>query len=203
MRSEMPASSSRSSLVWTAIIRDCASYFLWSTANYGFIFFLPKILSARGASPIATGWWATLTYGVGALSMFFACRNRGFRSLPLLFLFAGMGFAVAALAPSLTFALAGFCLAAIGLMAAVPMFWSLTSSRLTGKASGAAIAIVNACGAVGGFVGPYAIGWLRDATHAYTTGLWAIAACLAVGAALVLIDARASQTPALTPAEGR
>jgi predicted MFS family arabinose efflux permease len=203
MRAENPVHHARPSRVWTAIVRDSASYFLWSTANYGLIFFLPKILTARGASPLATGWWATLTFGVGAFAMFAASRNRGFRSLPILFLVAGLGFAAVALVPSLAVSLAGFCVAAIGLMASVPMFWSLSSSRLTGKAAGAAIAIVNSMGAVGGFAGPYAMGWLRDATHAYTAGLWAIAVCLALGAVLVLVDARSSPAPVLAPAGQR
>ncbi len=204
MQDEKPAHrASSSGRAWAAIIRDSVSYFLWSTGNYGLIFFLPKILAARGASPVATGWWAALTFGVGALSMYAASHSRGFRSLPLLFLIAGLGFTAAALVPSLPVALAGFCVAAAGLMASVPMFWSLSTSRLTGKAAGSAIAIVNSMGAVGGFAGPYAMGWLRDATHTYTAGLWAIAACLAIGAILVLVDARPPRTAILIPSEPR
>jgi ACS family tartrate transporter-like MFS transporter len=203
MQVEKPAHRAASGRAWAAIIRDSVSYFLWSTGNYGLIFFLPKILAARGASPVATGWWAALTFGVGALSMYIGSYSRGFRSLPLLFVIAGLGFTAAALVPSLPVALAGFCVAAIGLMASVPMFWSLSTSRLTGKAAGSAIAIVNSMGAVGGFTGPYIMGWLRDATHTYTAGLWAIAACLALGAVLVLVDARPPRTAILTPSEPR
>jgi hypothetical protein len=36
------------------------------------------------------------------------------------------------------------------------------------------------------------MGWLRDSTRTYTAGLWAIAACLAIGATLVFVDARTS-----------
>jgi ACS family tartrate transporter-like MFS transporter len=59
------------------------------------------------------------------------------------------------------------------------------ASRLSGKGGGAAIAIVNSWGAMGAFAGPYAMGWLHDATHKYSAGLWAIAACLACGAIAV------------------
>jgi ACS family tartrate transporter-like MFS transporter len=69
-------------------------------------------------------------------------------------------------------------------MSSLPMFWSVAASRLSGKAAGAAIAIVNSIGAVGAFAGPYAMGWLHDATHTYVAGLWAIAGCLAAGALL-------------------
>jgi len=194
IHAEQPAQPAGSGRVLFSVIRDSAVYFLWSSGNYGLIFFLPKILVARGASPLATGWWATLTFGIGALAMFAASRSRGFRLLPLLILVAGLGFAAVALIPSLSVALAGFSLAAAGLMASVPIFWSLSASRFSGKAAGAAIAVVNSVGAVGAFAGPYAMGWLRDATHTYAAGLWAIAACLALGAVLVSADARAAHS---------
>jgi ACS family tartrate transporter-like MFS transporter len=190
IRAEEPTRPAVAGRILSSVIRDSAVYFMWSSGNYGLIFFLPKILVARGASALSTGWWATLTFGVGALAMLAASRSRSFRSLPLLFLVAGLGFATVGLIPSLTIGLAGFSLAAVGIMAALPIFWSLATSRLTGKAAGAAIAIVNSFGAVGAFAGPYAMGWLRDATHTYTAGLWAIAACLALGAILVFADAR-------------
>jgi ACS family tartrate transporter-like MFS transporter len=85
-------------------------------------------------------------------------------------------------------AVAGFCLACMGLLSSLPIFWSLAAGRLSGKAAGTAIAIVNSWGAVGAFCGPYAMGWLKDATHHFTSGLWAIAVCLALGAGIVAIS---------------
>lgn len=165
---------------------DSVAYFLWSTGIYGLSFFLPKILVSRGASPVSTGWWATLTFGVGAVAMYWASRQRGFRMLPLLFVVAAAGFAAAGAIPSLTGAVASFCVASLGLMSSLPMFWSVAASRLSGKAAGAAIAVVNSTGAVGAFAGPYAMGWLHDLTHRYAAGLWVIAACLCLGAMLTV-----------------
>ncbi|KAA6460248.1 MFS transporter [Acidobacteria bacterium AB60] len=199
IQSEQPKTPTSSGRTITAVIRDAAVYFLWSSGNYGLIFFLPKILTARGASTLAAGWWATLTFGVGALAMYFASRTRGFRILPLLIALAALGFAAVALVPSLPVTLIGFCTAAIGLMASVPIFWSLAASRLSGKAAGTAIAIVNSVGAVGAFFGPQVMGWLHDKTHTYIAGIWVIAACVLLGAILVIADARA---PRHTPIEG-
>jgi MFS transporter, ACS family, tartrate transporter len=170
---------------WMRVAGDSVAYFLWSTGIYGLSFFLPKILVARGASTVSTGWWATLTFGVGAAAMYWASRQRGFRVLPFLFLVAGAGFAASGVFHSVGGAVASFCLASVGLMSSLPMFWSLAASRLSGKAAGAAIAIVNSTGAVGAFAGPYAMGWLHDVTHRYSAGLLAIAGCLCVGALLV------------------
>ena len=82
----------------------------------------------------------------------------------------------------------------MGLMSSLPIFWSLAASRLSGKAGGTAIAIVNSAGAVGAFAGPYAMGWLFDLTHHYIAGLWAIAACLAVGAIMTWNAASSSRS---------
>lgn len=194
MQAELPMTTASSGRTIGAVVRDSATYFLWSSGNYGLIFFLPKILTARGASTIAAGWWATLTFGIGALAMYFASRTRGFHTLPLLIGLAALGFAAVALVPSLPVTIAGFCIAAVGLMASVPIFWSLASSRFTGKAAGTAIAIVNSVGAVGAFCGPYAMGWLRDKTYTYIAGLWVIAACVLLGAVLVIVDARAPRS---------
>jgi ACS family tartrate transporter-like MFS transporter len=186
MRGDDEIVRQRTGRAWAEIVRDSVAYFMWSTGIYGLSFWLPKILVASGASPLATGWWATLTFGVGALAMLWSSRQRHARSLPILFLAAAAGFCGAGVVHSLAGAVVCFCLASMGLLSSLPMFWSVAASRLSGKAAGAAIAIVNSVGAVGAFSGPYAMGWLHDATHSYSAGLWAIAACLALGAVLVL-----------------
>jgi MFS transporter, ACS family, tartrate transporter len=186
MRSEEQGQRQRTERSWPQVLRDSIAYFLWSTGMYGLSFFLPKVLVSAGASTLATGWWSALAFGAGALALLWASLQRGHRALPLLFLAAASGFACAGLSHSLSAAVASFCLAAMGLLASLPIFWSVATGRLSGKAAGAAIAIVNSAGAVGAFAGPYAMGWLRDATHSYSAGLWAIAACLALGSAFVI-----------------
>ena len=176
------------------VARDCVIYFLWSSGNYGLTFWLPKILTTVGASNVSTGWWGTMTFGLGALAMVWASRQRGFRALPLLTLLAAVGFIIAGLAHSVLIAVAGFSLAAIGILASLPMFWSLATSRHSGKTAGAAIALVNSVGAVGAFAGPFAMGWLRDATHGYSSGLWVIAGAMALGG--LLMYGESSRAPA-------
>ena len=176
------------------VARDCLIYFLWSSGNYGLTFWLPKILTGVGASNLSTGWWATVTFGCGAIAMLWASRRRGFRALPYLFLASSIGFIAIGLAHSTATAVTGFSVAAMGILASLPMFWSLAASRLSGKAAGAAIALVNSVGAVGAFAGPSAMGWLHDVTHHYSAGLWAIAVGMALGGGLVY---RESAKPAL------
>jgi cyanate permease len=117
--------------------------------------------------------------------MLWASRSRGFRALPYLCFAAAAGFVIAGLAHSVPAAALGFIISAMGILGGLPIFWSLAASRLTGKAAGAAIALVNSVGAVGAFVGPSSMGWLHDITHHYSAGLWAIAAGMAICGALV------------------
>jgi nitrate/nitrite transporter NarK len=52
----------------------------------------------------------------------------------------------------------------------------------------------NAIGNIGGFVGPFAIGWIRDATGSFTWGLIVVAAGILLTGVIALIvghDARA------------
>src|SRR5437764_7688945 len=53
-------------------------------------------------------------------------------------------------------------------------FWALaTTSRsaLSNTAAAASIALVNSVGNTGGFVGPYLLGAINDATHSFAIGL--------------------------------
>ena len=63
-------------------------------------------------------------------------------------------------------------------------------------AAAAAIALVNSFGNLGGFVGPYVTGVLRDATGDFATGLVAIAALLLVGVLLALSFRNTAADPA-------
>ena len=56
-----------------------------------------------------------------------------------------------------------------------------------GVGAAASIALVNSVGNTGGFVGPYLLGAINDATHSFALGLLAIAGILAGGAALVVL----------------
>jgi ACS family tartrate transporter-like MFS transporter len=182
MRADEALDRPADSRIHLHIARDSVTYLMMNIGIYGFTFWIPKILVAGGMTATATGWWAALPYCVGAVAMLLASRRSGTRLMAANFLVCAAGFCLAAASHSLPVSLAGFCLAAMGGYAALPMFWSACTARMSGKVAGAGIATVNSLGVFGGFVGPYAIGWLRDATHSYAVGLWAIAACLVLGA---------------------
>ena len=57
---------------------------------------------------------------------------------------------------------------------------------MTGYAAATGIAFINCVGNIGGFVGPYLLGAIKDATQSFTYGFLAIAALMLTGAVLVL-----------------
>jgi len=65
-------------------------------------------------------------------------------------------------------------------------FWALATSTMGGVGAAASIALVNSVGNTGGFVGPYLLGALNEATGSFVVGLRVIALMLGAGAAIVL-----------------
>ena len=66
-----------------------------------------------------------------------------------------------------------------------PTFWTLPPLLLGGTAAAAGIALINSIGNLGGYLGPWAMGALRDLTHSHTGGLLLLAGALVLQAALV------------------
>ena len=52
------------------------------------------------------------------------------------------------------------------------------------------IAFINSVGNLGGFVGPYAVGWIKDATGSFEGGLYALAGLAVVAAVTTIVFVR-------------
>jgi MFS transporter, ACS family, tartrate transporter len=64
---------------------------------------------------------------------------------------------------------------------------------LSGAGAAAGIAMINSVGNLGGFVGPFAIGWLKNETGSYSAGLYVVGATLAVSAVVTVLLSRQSK----------
>jgi hypothetical protein len=84
------------------------------------------------------------------------------------------------------FALLALTIAALGIFAALPTFWTLPTAMLSGTAAAAAIALINSVGNIGGFVGPYVVGWLKGAGLETGQAVAAIASVMVLAGVVVL-----------------
>ena len=75
---------------------------------------------------------------------------------------------------------------AMGVYAAIPVFWQLPTRLLSGVGAAAGIALINSFGNLSGFLGPYLTGWLEDLTGSFRTGLWVVAVLMVVAGAVAL-----------------
>lgn len=78
----------------------------------------------------------------------------------------------------------------IGIGAVKAPLWAMPSAFLPGAGAAAGIAMINSIGNLGGFVGPFAIGWLKHATGGYAAGLYVVAGTLAASAVVTLLPSR-------------
>src|SRR5258706_333559 len=102
-------------------------------------------------------------------------------------LLATLGLVGAGLFGSSFLALAFMSVATIGLYGSKPAFWPMPSTFLTGTAAAGGIALVNSIGNLGGFLGPYIVGWIKDSTQSYASGLYFLSACAFASGVIALV----------------
>jgi MFS transporter, ACS family, tartrate transporter len=93
---------------------------------------------------------------------------------------------------NLVLALAAFSVATMALYSFPSPFWALPPLFLSGPAAAATIALINSSGNLGGFLGPYAIGYLTDRTGDYTAGLYYLVVAAVIGSVSVVLLRKSS-----------
>ncbi len=159
---------------------------------YGFTFWLPQIIkkysgssdlvvSLLSAPVFATGIVAILIVGWSSDRM---KERRWHAAVSMIIASVGLFLAVTAkdhLALSITM----FSFAAVGLYGYLPGFWSLPTSFLSGTTAAASIGLINSVGNLGGFFGPYVVGYLKTG-DSYFAGVLYLSGSALVAAFLVL-----------------
>jgi MFS transporter, ACS family, tartrate transporter len=195
-------------------------YFGIVFGSYVLSFFLPQVVSDLQErfgiefSIAQIGLITAIPYAVACVVMVLNARHSdrtGERRLHVAVpaFIGAAGVAVALFLDSPYLIIAALTLTAVGVNAAIPVFWQLPSTFLTGVGAAAGIAMINSFGNIGGFAGPYLTGWLRDLTGNNKSGFFVVAGLMVMAGIVVLVvgrrhereDARA--VPSAVPEEHR
>ncbi|MEO8159597.1 MAG: MFS transporter [Betaproteobacteria bacterium] len=172
-------------------------YFTSVVAGYGITFFLPQIVKGLGHSNFVTGLLTAIPYVIGVIGLICwghsSDRHKERRwHLIIASTLAGIGLAGTAFFTGSAWALVTMSLAAIGLYGSRPSFWPMPSLFLTGAAAAGGIALINSIGNLGGYVGPFIVGWIKQSTNSFEMGVYFLSACAFTSALLTFLATRAT-----------
>jgi sugar phosphate permease len=194
--------------IWQAlrhrdVILLTTCYFFATTGNYGIGFWLPSFLKRMsGESDAKVTLLAALPYIAGLLVQQFngwhsdrTGERRWHAAIPLLL--SGT-FLFMAIRMGSNIALSMLCFVGVGgaYFGFHPAFWPVPTEFLSESAAAASIGLINSVGNLGGFVGPFIVGYLLTRTHSFRAGLsFLVGSFLASAILMLLVRARRQDIP--------
>jgi len=168
-------------------------YFGVPAAIYGITLWLPSaIRSLAGLGYFSIGMVAAVPYLATAVAMVVVGRHSD-RTGERVWHTAVPGLAGAAALMAAAYGwtpvlvIAGMSLGMLGAQSMSGPFWAMATSRLSGAAAAASIAVINSVANLGGYFGPYIIGLARADTGNFRGGLLAVGATLAICSGMALL----------------
>jgi MFS transporter, ACS family, tartrate transporter len=186
------------SLTDPRVLALAAIYFMSVCASYGIVFFLPQIVKGFGLSNLMTGAIAAIPYTIGVLGLLawgWSSDHHHERRWHLIAasVVAAIGLTGAAWFGQSYWAIAAMSVATIGLYGSRPCFWPMPSLFLTGAGAAAGIALINSLGNLGGYVGPFIVGWIKSSTNSFEMALYFLAGCALASAVITWFATRATE----------
>ena len=180
----------KSGRMWTM----SAIYFTMAMSLYGVSFWLPTIIKGMGVTDnFEIGMLSSLPWIASVFSMLLFARSadkmrerRWHVIVPMLMGSTGLILSVL-LSSNHYLSFAALILACMGIVSAIPLFWSLPTAFLVGAGAAAGIAAINSIANLAGFLAPYLVGWLKQLTSSTDSGMYMLAATLVIGAAITLM----------------
>ncbi|CAM2161004.1 MULTISPECIES: MFS transporter [Paraburkholderia] len=169
------------------------TYFSFVMGLYGVSFWLPTIIKATGVKDaLAIGLLSAIPFAAAVVGMVLVAKSADRRrerrwhiAIPAAVGALGLVLSVT-WAHDTALAMAALTLATFGILTTLPLFWSLPTAWLAGTGAAAGIALINSIGNLAGFLSPYAVGWLKQATAANDSGMYMLAAFMILGGLLAL-----------------
>lgn len=173
-------------------------YFGTSAGLYTLGIWSPQIIKEFGLTTLQVGFVNAIPATVSIVAMVLWARHSdktGERTWHVVgaCLVASAGLVLAGSAASVVAVVAALTIVNIGISSSKPPLWSMPTLFLSGPAAATGIATINSIGNLGGFAGPYVIGWLKGLTGSFVGGLYFVAALLVLSAFLTLMLARSQR----------
>lgn len=173
------------------ILLLAAVYFFIVTGYYGLNFFLPSMAALMNGISVPVQTVITmLPYVFGLLAMLFCGwssdrkRERTWHTaVPLMLGAVGLGLSVLS-GNYLALVVIFLCMAGAGMHGYMPVMWTWPTTFLTASAAATGVGFVNSVGNLGGFIGPYVVGWLKNRTGNFTAAMWFLVACVFISGLL-------------------
>ncbi len=161
-------------LLRTDILGLAAINFTIQVGIYGVSFWLPQLVKNTGVtSLLSIGMLSAIPWTIATFGMLVIAANSDRHNKRMPYLIGCMLLGAAGLAALPTVAaqtlpaMAALSIATLGILSALPLFWTIPTSALCTATAAAGIALINSIGSLGGFVAPYAFGALRDFDRLY------------------------------------
>ena len=174
------------------VLKLCLIYFLWVVGFWGFYFWMPTVLKELSGlsnsllgGAIAIPMMAALIVQLIISKTATITGDKVWHVFGTLFVGA-VGLTLSPFASNLTIALILVCLSAIGIHAAMGVWWTIPTTFLTGPAAAGSIALINSCGNLGGWVGPNMMAWVKITTGSFDLGYFIMGGAMLLSGLLVL-----------------
>jgi MFS family permease len=179
--------------------------FLHNSLAYGCMAFFTSSLEGRGFSALQHGLLFAFPYTFTAVLMVLVSRhsdkfNERRMHVALTYVVSGLSliFSVS-LCHHFWMSYGFLCLSIPGPSVALAPFWAIPSETLPRSTRGAVMGLVNACGNLGGFAGPFLAGWLKRRSHSLELPFDALGLGILAAAGLACWLPKTTQVPRLQP----
>ncbi|HEY6944316.1 MAG TPA: MFS transporter [Candidatus Acidoferrum sp.] len=171
-----------------------AIYFGMMIGSYTLSFYAPKLIESLSSeySYSLVGYLVMIPYLAALVGMILVGRSSDRRMerkyhTAISLLVGGIGFLSLSAAHSPFVTIVLLSLLAIGYCSSLGPFWAMPSEFLTGFSAASGIAVINSFGNLGGFVGPYVVGFITEKTGALYGGLAFAGVSMLVATTLVFL----------------
>jgi MFS transporter, ACS family, tartrate transporter len=174
-----------------------AGYFCWMVGYYGINMFLPTI--AKGLSEKIS--LSTQSMGFILFPMYICAvatmilvgnhsdkKNERRWHVAVCLTISAIAMIISSYIANTSIALSFIFLtiALCGAFGSYAPFWAIPPSFLTGAAAGGAIALINSVGNLGGFFGPYIVGYIKDTTGSFNTSMIFLGVSMIISSSIIV-----------------